>query len=57
MVIVYRLVLRVVKKVAPYTELVVIITSRDGEQREWKHKEYISPHCAELMKQGYSLDL
>lgn len=52
----YNKLVRVVKKVAPYTEIVEIRTNRDGEEYESRNKEYISPYCLDLiLNQGYSL--
>lgn len=54
---VYNKLVRVVKKVAPYTELVDSYVSReDGEEKEWRHKEYISPEFLQLkLNEGYTL--
>lgn len=43
---VYHKLVRTVKKAAPYTELTDYIPSYDSddsEEKEWKHKEYVSP--------------
>lgn len=48
---IYNKLVRIAKKVAPYTELTDII---DGE--EWKHKEYVSVECLNLRKNnGYNM--
>ena len=57
---VYNKLVRVVKKIAPYTELTdTYISTRDEDylqEKEWKHKEYISPEFLELkLSQNYSL--
>jgi len=43
----YNRLVRIAKKVAPYTELTdYIISTRDSsylQEKEWKHKEYVSP--------------
>lgn len=48
----YQKLVRTVKKTAPYTELTDrIISTRDSDylqEREWKHKEYISASCLAL---------
>lgn len=59
---VYNKLVRVVKKVAPYTELTDTIISRRTEdylqEREYKHKEYITAKCLHLRnEQGYKLGL
>jgi len=55
----YNSLVRTVKKVAPYTELVDIrrytTGDRYGEEFEWKHKEYITAYCLNLRENGYSL--
>ena len=55
----YNFLVRKVKKVAPYTELIDIrrYTNGDhyGEEFEWKHKEYITAYCLGLRENGYSL--
>jgi len=56
---VYNRLARVVKKVAPYTELTDTYTvdSDDGTQtREWRHKEYVSPSFLHLkLAENYRL--
>lgn len=57
---VYNSLERFVKKVAPYTELTEIRTSfkaeNYGEQYEFKHKEYVTEYCLNLMQnEGYKL--
>ena len=57
---VYNKLVRVVKRIAPYTELTdTYISSRDEDylqEKEWKHKEYISPRFLQLkMSQNYKL--
>jgi len=54
---VYNKLVRVVKKVAPYTELVDTYISRyDGQEKEWRRKEYISPEFLRLkLDEGYTL--
>ncbi len=48
---VYKKLARKVKKLAPYTELV-----EPREEKDWVHKEYVSPYCLELRNEkGYSL--
>lgn len=59
---VYNRLMRVAKKLAPYTELVDTYISRREEdylqEREYKHKEYISNECLLLREeQGYKLSL
>lgn len=52
----YNKLVRVVKKIAPYTELTDIRTNMDDEQCEYKHKEYITPYCLQLRERdGYKL--
>ena len=49
---IYHKLVRIVKKTAPYTEITDhIISMHDNDylqEREWKHKEYISASCLEL---------
>lgn len=49
---VYHKLVRTAKKVAPYTEIVDYITSIHGndylQEKEWRHKEYVSPSCLAL---------
>lgn len=57
---VYNKLVRVVKKAAPYTELTDTYISRREEdylqEKEYKHKEYISPECLRLRnEQKYRL--
>lgn len=57
---IYNKLVRVVKKVAPYTELTdTCISTRDIDylqEKELKHKEYISPYLLELnISQKYKL--
>lgn len=59
---VYEKLVRSIKKLAPYTEIVdVIVSSCDdsyNQQKEWKHKEYISPELLALkLEQGYKIGL
>lgn len=59
---VYEKLVRAIKKVAPYTEIVdvIISTAEDsyGKTREWKHKEYISAELLALkMEGGYKIGL
>lgn len=53
---VYHRLVRAVKKVAPYTELTDhYISIKDHEylqEREWKHKEYVSSACLSLREAG-----
>lgn len=56
----YHKLVRVVKKKAPYTELTdYIVSTRDSDylqEKEWKHKEYISPSCLALkVSRNYKL--
>lgn len=56
----YNRLVRVVKKVAPYTELVdSYISTKDGDylqEKQWKHKEYISPQVLQLkLHENYTL--
>ena len=58
----YQKLVRVVKKVAPYTELTDhIVSIRDNDylqDKEWTHKEYVSPSYLELRtSQNYELGL
>ncbi len=52
----YHRLVRAVKMVAPYTELADHYTSiKDHEylqEKEWKHKEYVSPSCLALREAG-----
>lgn len=53
---VYNALARYAKKLAPYTEITRKHLDRDGNEVEYKIKEYISPHCLELFQnEGYSL--
>lgn len=57
---IYHKLARVVRKVAPYTELTdTYVSTRDNDylqEREYKHKEYLSPSFLELkVSQGYKL--
>lgn len=49
---IYHKLVRIVKKIAPHTEITDhIISMHDNDylqEREWKHKEYISASCLEL---------
>lgn len=49
---IYKKLVRKVKKIAPYIEL-VDVHKEDGTQ--YVHKEYVTPQCLELRKSGYSL--
>ena len=56
----YHKLVRELKKIAPYTELTdqIISTCSDGylQEREWKHKEYISASCLALkVSKNYKL--
>lgn len=56
----YNRLVRTAKKVAPYTELTdYIISTRDSsylQEKEWKHKEYVSPSFLALRaSQKYEL--
>ena len=56
----YQKLVRVLKKIAPYTELTdhIISTRNDDylQEREWKHKEYISASCLALkVSENYKL--
>ena len=57
---IYQKLVRTVKKIAPYTEIVDYITSIHSDnylqKKEWKHKEYVSPSCLALkISQDYKL--
>lgn len=59
---IYNRLVRIVKKVAPYTELTdTYISVRDEDylqKKEWKHKEYISPQFLQLRSlQNYKLKI
>ena len=49
---IYKKLVRKVKKLAPYTEL-VDVHKETGE--EYVHKEYVTLQCLELREKGYSL--
>ena len=56
----YNRLVRIAKKVAPYTELTdYIISTRNSsylQEKEWKHKEYVSPaYLALRTSQKYEL--
>lgn len=57
---VYNRLVRVVKRIAPYTELTdTYISTREPDalqEVEWKHKEYVTPACLELRQQQYKLN-
>lgn len=57
---VYHSLVRYVKRIAPYTELTdILISMRDenyGEKYEYRHKEYITKTCLDLVNnEGYQL--
>ncbi|MEW4413813.1 hypothetical protein [Clostridium sp. AN503] len=57
---VYNSLVRYIKKIAPYTEFVdMLVSMRDenyGENFEYRHKEYITKSCLDLVKnEGYRL--
>ena len=57
---VYHSLVRYVKKIAPYTEFTVILISMKdenyGEEYEYRHKEYITKNCLDLINnKGYKL--
>lgn len=57
---VYQKTVRIVKKLAPYTELTDhIISTRNSDylqEKEWKHKEYVSASCLTLkLSKNYKL--
>lgn len=57
---VYQKIVRIVKKLAPYTELTDhIISTRNSDylqEKEWKHKEYVSASCLTLkLSKNYKL--
>lgn len=54
---VYNKLVRTVKKLAPYTELVDTQTGwRDLKKTEYRHKEYVTPECLDLREmQNYKL--
>ena len=59
---VYNRLVRMVKRLAPYNELTDTYVSMNDDdylqEKEWKHKEYISPELFELkMREGYKLSL
>ena len=59
---VYEKLVRGIKKIAPYTEIpdTIISTVDDSyeKEREWKHKEYISPALLTLkINNGYKIGL
>lgn len=56
----YNKLVRVVKKLAPYTELTDTYTGIESgdhlQEKEWKHKEYVSPQFLRLkLREGYTL--
>ena len=54
----YNKLVRVVKKIAPYTEMVDMKTSSDGKEFEVRYKEYVTPYCLDLkMNHGYMLSI
>lgn len=57
---VYNRLARMVKRLAPYTELTDTYVSMNDDdylqEKEWKHKEYISPQFLRLrLTEGYRL--
>lgn len=57
---VYHSLVRYVKKIAPYTEFTdILISMKDenyGEEYEYRHKEYITKNCLDLINnKGYKL--
>lgn len=57
---VYNSLVRYVKKIAPYTEFIdILISMREenyGEECEYRHKEYITKTCLDLVNnEGYKL--
>lgn len=53
---VYESLVRFIKKIAPYTELLSIEDKGYGEKYEYRHKEYITKTCLDLVnKEGYKL--
>ncbi len=53
---VYNALARYAKKLAPYTEITRSYINKDGEEVDYKIKEYISPRCLELFRnEGYTL--
>ena len=57
---VYHSLVRYVKKIAPYTEFTdILISTKDenyGEEYEYRHKEYITKNCLDLINnKGYKL--
>ncbi len=57
---VYNKLVRLVKKLAPYTEITDMVTRTDSEyyleKQQWTHKEYVTDHCLSLRnEQGYKL--
>lgn len=57
---VYNKLVRLVKKLAPYTEITDTITRTDREhhleKKKWSHKEYVTDYCLRLRnEQGYKL--
>lgn len=57
---VYESLTRFIKKIAPYTELVDVLISTNeedyGDKYEYRHKEYITKTCLDLVnKEGYKL--
>lgn len=58
---IYDSLVRAVKKLSPYTELTdtIISTSDDTylQEREYRHKEYITEYCLNLKNEGYKLGL
>lgn len=53
----YNTLVRLVKKLAPYTEITdnAMRFGNPDDTFEYKHKEYISPYCLELRDKGYKL--
>ena len=56
---IYEALTREVKKLAPRTEIVEFVNSIHDEnylqQTEYRHKEYVTKHCWNLLEEGYSL--
>lgn len=53
-------IVRIVKRIAPYTEIIDYIISTQNndylQEREWKHKGHISASCLELkVSKNYKL--
>lgn len=56
---VYEVLARYVKKIASRTEIVEFVTSIHDEnylqQTEYRHKEYVTKHCRNLLEMGFHL--